>query len=294
MRQHNYGTKLMQFRNEFSRDDNKIPRLTTSGGRTYKRPFSFKETVEAAVNRFNVTKKSPVKDTKMESFPLLWQLNYATNTHNTSTGIYRAGDDVVIVPVAEELVRLTPSYNEPTVPVTHSAGEGIKVNLSGVRYNQPLTKEEAKQNALLLAALEEDQALLNAYVDMCFFGFQVPNHKGVRDSGMRFNVPIVGQEDIVSLVRGGFDSNSSNFPLSLDKAVSKVDYKSGFFVPRHTGRFALEKNRAVNGEAEKLLGSEAVDEWIAQIPTLSPDTLFHPANYIFAAAVEGRKRRTQQ
>lgn len=120
-----------------------------------------------------------------------------------------------IKPVCEQLKNISPEFNKPFIPIDYASFEGVELDSAGpsVKYNEALTRKEAKAHKGWLAVMNGNKAVWEKYVDMWFV-------KTGKEKGMGFYVMQNASEDqlrSVALYCGSTNSGAGGYyPLYAD------------------------------------------------------------------------------
>ncbi|MBU1198780.1 MAG: hypothetical protein KKF46_06335 [Nanoarchaeota archaeon] len=135
-------------------------------------PFTHEQNIEARVLDYKAKgDKSELFNTWLDSI----------------TGIaYRAQTTKFkIQPRCDKLREINPKFNESSLPIDYNSFQGVELdsNDPNVKYNQNLTREEAKAHPAHLAAMNNNKEVWEKMVDIWF-----DNDKTSRKKGMGFYV----------------------------------------------------------------------------------------------------------
>jgi len=133
-------------------------------------PFSFEQNIEARLQDYEAKgDKSELFGTWLDSI--------------TGIAYKKRSTKFKVKPVCDELKNIPAGFKKNFLPVDYKSFDGVELDSAepGVKYNQDLTREEAKAHKGWLAAMNGNQALLNKYVDTWF-------DKTRRKQGMGFYV----------------------------------------------------------------------------------------------------------
>ena len=122
------------------------------------RPLTFKETLKARLDDYNSGKEDNLH---------LFQIWL-----DTCAGIGYSGQDedkFKIVPESEDLIAIPEGFNQSFLPVQYKDLQGTELSKTqdGIKYNSPLTRQEAKVHPAWIAAVD-DTKLLGDYAEVAF------------------------------------------------------------------------------------------------------------------------------
>jgi hypothetical protein len=120
-----------------------------------KKPFTFFENVKARIADYETNgKNAELFNTWLDSI----------------TGVaYKANSTKFkIILRSDKLENIKPDFDQSFMPVDYNAEHGIKLDSSKGKYNQSLTRKEAKNHEFWLAVMNGDKEKLVEYVNLWF------------------------------------------------------------------------------------------------------------------------------
>jgi len=208
-----YGRALHRFREvcNQSPDEHLQSRIVLDGKKVV-RPFTFKETLEKRLCQYH---NAATKER--------WRLFNSWN--DTCTGIAYKGktSKFKIIPTSEHLLRLDPRSHREVIPITYDRdfAELPELNSEDATCGQVLSKSDVIVHPAWLAAVEQDNDLLQTYADVVYFEL---DRRG-RDTGMVFNVVKTPDKDhlrALFVYNLGTDSMASGYRDLVDTRFVRV------------------------------------------------------------------------
>lgn len=152
-----------------------------------KRPFTFSENIEARLINYEVNgENARLFGIRLDSV----------------TGIvYKAGSTKFkVVLRSDKLENIPLGFSQSVIPVDYDAEQGVELDSTEDKYDQRLTREEAKNHKFWLAVMNNDKEKLVRYVNLWFDKTGKEKGMGVYLRGR------IGQDELWALV---IDGNSS-------------------------------------------------------------------------------------
>lgn len=119
-----------------------------------RRPFTFSENVEARIADYEVNgENAELFKTYLDSVT-----GVAYKTNSTKFRIILRSD---------KLENIKPDFNHSFIPTDYRAEKGIELDIKKGKYNQPLTRKEARNHEFWIAAVGDKEKLAK-YVDIWF------------------------------------------------------------------------------------------------------------------------------
>ncbi len=140
-------------------------------------PFTFEDNIEARLADYEANgENAQLFNTYLDSVT-----GIAYKAHSTR---------FKVKPVCEQLKSIKPNFDKSFMPVDYDSFEGVELDSKdpNVKYNQSLTRKEAKAHKGWLALMNGNKELLAKYVDTWF-------NKTCRKEGMGFYVMQDTSED---------------------------------------------------------------------------------------------------
>ena len=176
-----YALGLNALQEECITENNQVhPHLTGFGESLIYRPLSFKENIQARVENYETTHNPDGRERTLEE-----RLFFIMERQNNSCTaiVYKAGTTKFkVVPISEHLITLDPDFKEDFIRAKYSNIPGTELDSEKGRYSEIMEKKDVLNHPGWLAAVEEDKALLNSYVNIIFTELE----KYHRTAGMGF------------------------------------------------------------------------------------------------------------
>lgn len=166
-----------------------------------RKPFTFSENIEARIIDYKANgENAELFKTYLDSVT-----GIAYKAHSTKFKLILRSD---------KLENIKPDFNQSFIPVSYDAKHDIELDSKEDNYNQPLTREEAKNHKFWLAVMNGDKEKLAEYVGIWFDKTKIDKGMGVY---LKSNT---SQDELRALVLGGdyYDSGAVGDDLLDDCA----------------------------------------------------------------------------
>ena len=180
------------------------PTFIRGDGTILYRPLTFRENILARVTDFNKKLDPSGAERSLDD-----RLRLFGRWLDSCTGVaYQAGtSSMKVIPTCRNLIEIESSFKEHYVAVDYASIDGMEIDRSKEKYNQPLTQEEVIVHPAWLAAVDGDKELLKEYAGIVFAQLK---EKYQRDTGMRFRVrDTTATDELRALLVYDLDSISS-------------------------------------------------------------------------------------
>ncbi len=163
-----------------------------------RRPFTFAENVEARIADYEANGE----DAELFKTWLDSVTGVAYKAHSTKFKLILRSDKLENIPQ---------DFNQNFIPIDYDAEQGVELDRAKGKYNQLLTREEAKNHEFWLAAMGGDKEKLVEYVDIWF------DKKGVKKGMSVYLRSNTSSDELRALVLNyGNDYSNANGYYNLD------------------------------------------------------------------------------
>ncbi|MDP2909115.1 MAG: hypothetical protein Q8N77_04895 [Nanoarchaeota archaeon] len=168
------------------------------------KPFTFYENIEARIADYEANgENAELFKTYLDSV--------------TGVAYKKGSTKFKIILRSDKLENIKPDFEQSFIPVDYNVENGIEFDSKKGKYNQDLTREEAKNHEFWLAAMGGDKGKLAEYVDIWFGKTKAKKGMSVY---LRSNT---SQDELWALVLGSGSIDSDAFGGSLN-----LDYDARF------------------------------------------------------------------